>query len=339
MATSSDFVFPDPGVPKIPIERLDDINSDKAARYVAEHRPFVVRVDWPALQWGPDYLRATAGTVPIRTWKKTGEEVEMPLSEFLTLVEDPVTHKRDYVVHNYPVIKLWDWWGKKREYEQLLRDVPLPGFINPDRISGMNVWVRNTGWFDNKSHCESNAAAAINLQVRGKKHVWLFPPEDAHLLGVEVPRESLMEPAYFANVQTVFRPSPEHPEFANVRCYETVLEPGDAIHIPTFWYHWFVHYNVFQMNLNCWFSTDTIQMSPVAGDWAYMNALSIALGDLGNLRERFAQLPVETQDLLTKISHLLVGDPRCTDSMMYRRLFAAREKQVLDPSMFTKKKT
>ena len=122
-----------------------------------------------------------------------------------------------------------------------------------------------------------------------------------------------------------------------MRCYETVLEPGDAIHIPTFWYHWFVHYNVYQMNLNCWFGTDTIPLSPVAADWAYMNALCLALGDLPNLRERYAELPLETRELLTRISHILIDDARCTESVRWRELNAARVHQTIEPSRVTKK--
>jgi len=106
--------------------------------------------------------------------------------------------------------------------------VRLPSFIAPDQVKEMYVWARNVGWYDNRSHCEPSAAAAINLQIRGKKHVWLFPPEDAGLLGVASPREEMMTPPFFSADQHVYRPSPEHPGFANVRCYEAVLEPGDA---------------------------------------------------------------------------------------------------------------
>jgi hypothetical protein len=235
-------------------------------------------------------------------------------------------------------MKMWDWFGPDERYRPLLDELPLPAFIRPDRVSGMYVWARNTGYFDNKSHCESNACAAINLQVRGKKHVWLFPPEDARLLGVDLDRDNLMLPAFFATVQTIYQASDEHPEFKNVRCYETVLEPGDAIHIPAFWYHWFVHYNVYQMNLNCWFATDTIQMNPVSAQWAYLNALSLVLGDQTNLQSRFAELPVETQELLTKIASVLIHDARCTDQIAWRDLQQKRTQQTLDPTRFTDKK-
>jgi hypothetical protein len=330
------FIFPDPGVPRIPIERIDDIHSEQAARAVAESRPFVARFPGAVLDWTPAYLREKGGAAPIETWKKSGEKAQMSLAAFLDLVDKPEEHARDYVVHNYPVIKLWDWSGPNAQHAALLADVNLPAFIERDRIAGMFVWVRNTGYYDNKSHCESNACAAINLQVRGKKHVWLFPPDDASRLGVHVPRDQLMEPAFFSTEQTVYHPS-QNPTFADAHCYEAVLEPGDAIHIPTFWFHWFVHYDVYQMNLNCWFSPHVIPLSPIAANWAYMNALTIALGDLTNLKQQFEELPLATQELLTRIADILVDDPRCTSSMRVRELNAARAKQVLDPKRFTKK--
>lgn len=337
--SDTDFVFPDPGVPRLAIERIDDIDSEQAARCIAEARPFVTRVKWPTLGWTPEYIREKVGKVPVETWKKTGEKVGMSLDEFLTLVDDPARHARDYVIHNYPVMKLWDWFGPQEPYRPLIDDVPLPAFIDPKRISGMYVWVRNTGYYDNKSHCESNACAAINLQVRGKKHVWLFPPQDARLLGVDLTRADLMLPAFFSTEQSVYHPSDEHPEFEDARCYEAVLEPGDAVHIPAFWYHWFVHYNVYQMNLNCWFAPPAMQLHEVSAQWAYLNALSVALGDQAHLQERFEQLPAATQELLTEIARLLIHDPRCTDQMKWRELARQRTQQTLAARVFTEKTT
>jgi hypothetical protein len=332
--TQEDFVMPDPGVPCIPIERLD-LYSEQAARYVAEARPFIARVDWPALEWSPALLREKVGGAHVATHKRSGEPATLTISKFLDLVDDAASASSEYVMHNYPIIKLWDFAGPNPELAALRADVRLPTFIQPDRISGMYVWARNSGWYDNQSHTEQNAAAAVNLQVRGRKHVWLFPPDDARMLGLQVRREELMTPPFLSANQTIYRASPEHPEFEHVRCYETVLEPGDLIHIPTFWFHWFVHYNLYQINFNCWFSTDRIALSPVSAQWAYMTALSLALGDLPNLTERFAQLPVATQELLTKIANLLMEDRRCTDSMLWREVHKVRAHVTLDPKAFT----
>jgi hypothetical protein len=242
----STFVMPDPGVPRIPLVRLD-IDSAEAARYVAESRPFVTRINWPARDWTPDYLREKVGTNRVPVWKRDGTRPELTISEFLDLVDNAKQASEDYVLHNFPIIKLWGADGPVAGMEALLADLQIPAFVQRDRIREMFVWARNSGAYDNKSHCEPNAAANFNVQIRGKKHVWLFPPEDAGALGVATTnRDELVTPPFFSQTQRVFAPSEEHPEFREVRCYETVLEPGDAIYIPVFWFHWYVHHDFYQ---------------------------------------------------------------------------------------------
>lgn len=331
------FTMPDPGVPTIPIERLD-IESERAARHVAESRPFVARVDWPALRWTPDLLKARVGATIVPVRRRNGDTREITISEFLDLVENHHVSAVDHVMHNYPVIKLWGRDGVRPEMECLLADLRLPPWIRRDRIQEMYVWARNMGWYDNKSHCEPNAGASINVQILGRKHVWLFPPDDAGPIGAASPRDEMMGPPFFSAAQTVYRASTEHPRFANVRCYETVLEPGDAIHIPTFWYHWFVHYNVYQLNVNVWFRADAIPVSPVSAEWAYMNALCLSLGGWPVAGERFAALPVETRDLLHRIAVALIEDRRCTDVALWQQARVDAPKIVIDPREFTEAK-
>jgi Cupin-like domain len=327
------FTMPDPGVPRIPIERLD-IDSEHAARHVAESRPFVARVDWRALEWTPDYLRAKVGDKRVTLRKRDGSSVEVTIAKFLDLVDHQHEAAAEYIMHNYPLMKIWGFDGPNPDLECLLADVRWPSFIARDQVKEIYVWARNAGWYDNKSHCEPNAAAAINLQIRGKKHVWLFPPEDAGLLGAASPRADMMDPPFFSAGQNVYRPSPDHPGFANVRCYEAVLEPGDAIHIPVFWYHWFVHDNLYQMNFNIWFGGPAIPVSPVAAEWSYMNALCLALGGFKDAKEKFFALPLETQELLCKIANTLVEDRRCTDVKQWQEAKRDAPKITIDPKLF-----
>jgi cupin-like protein len=329
------FVMPDPGVPTIPVERLD-IESEQAARHVAESRPFVARVDWPALQWTPEYLKAKVGATIVPLRKRNGDRVEVTISEFLDLVEHQRAASAEYVIHNYPIMKIWGHDGPRPEMASLLADLRLPSWIPRDSIQEMYVWARNMGFYDNKSHCEPNAGAAINLQIRGKKHVWMFPPEDAGLIGAASPRDEMMGPPFFSAGQTVYHPSAEHPGFANVRCYKTVLEPGDALHIPTFWYHWFVHEDLYQMNMNIWFRSASIPISPVSAEWAYMNALCLSLGGWAGVQERFAALPLETQELLNQIAVRLIEDRRCTDVAQWQQARVDAPKITIDPKEFTK---
>ena len=147
----------------------------------------------------------------------------------------------------------------------------------------------------------------------------------------------MMGPPYFSANQSVYAPSAEHPEFAKVRCYSTVLEPGDCIHIPTFWYHWFVHHDAYQINFNCWFYNEQIPVTPVSAEWAYMKALCLTLGGFDVAPERFAALPLETQDLLARIAQSLILDPRITDVKKNRELVTTGRPLPIDAKLTTEK--
>jgi hypothetical protein len=93
-----------------------------------------------------------------------------------------------------------------------------------------------------------------------------------------------------------------------------VLEEGDAIFIPPFWFHWFAHYPVYQLNMNIWWEPTQIPLSPMSGDWMYMSALCEALGGFDKAVEAFAHLPEETQALLRRIERILLDNPTLTRS-------------------------
>jgi hypothetical protein len=337
---TKDFVFPDPGVPRIPIERVD-LYSEQAARYVHDSKPFVARVDWPALAWTPEYLRQKIGDKIVKLRTRDGDPVNVTVNEYLDFIDTMRSGDTKYAPQNSPVIAIR---GRPDEVNSslnpdfacLLPDLRWPSFVTDENINSMFVWFKNMGWYDNRGHVEPNACVNLNLQVRGKKHVFLFPPDDAARLAALPTRTELMTPPYFSSGQAFYEPSPENPDFKDVRCYETVLEPGDVLHIPTFWYHWFVHYDAYQINANCWFYNDQIRLSPIASEWAYMKALAIALGGLGEAPARFAALPVETQELLTQIARNLLVDPRCTDAERGRELYKRAKLISLDKKLFNK---
>jgi hypothetical protein len=298
--------FPDHGLPRIPLDRIE-IDSDEARRRVAESRPFVTRVTgWRALEWDVPYLKARVGAKPLTLKRSSGEPADMTVADLLDLVEDPTWMQRyEPPGGGGPLLQIWrPDRGVDPELEPLCADFELPRFIPRDRVSSINIWARNFGLYDNGSHCEPNAMANLNVQVRGRKHVWLFPPSDAGCLSVT---PAIMEPPFVAVSQEATRVGDDHPRFRDATCYETILEPGDAVFIPTFWFHWFVHYPVYQLNLNFWFEAESIPLSPISADWAFMSALCLALGGFDRAVERFASLPPETQELLRDIEDILLN--------------------------------
>jgi hypothetical protein len=318
---------PDLDLTHIPIERLD-LESDKAHQYVVEGRPFVTRISgWRALEWDIPYLKDRIGANPITLTRKTGEEVSMPIAELLDLIQDPTWLER-YNPPGFggPLLYLRNVDNPSLpETKALLSDFELPAFIRPESLSSIQIWAQDSrspehGFYDSGLHVEPNAMSNLNLQVLGKKQVWLFPPHDSGSLAIE--KGVLDRPPYWSQYSSVGRKC--EPPTEGVRCHRTVLEPGDAVFIPAFWFHWFVHYHLFQLNLNFWFVPDRVELSPMSSAWAFSNALADALGGFQHVAENYAKLPDETKALLRRMEESLLEKPALlsTREMLRRRVEA-----------------
>ena len=88
-----------------------------------------------------------------------------------------------------------------------------------------------------------------------------------------------------------------------------LLEPGDFVYWPEFWFHWFVHYQEFQLNIRIDWTERNFELNPMSVSWAYTNALAKAFGGFGNLPEAFASMPPEMRALLVRIEQELINDP------------------------------
>jgi hypothetical protein len=291
----------------IPIRQVE-LESEEAVQHIERSEPFVARVKgWRALEWDVDVLKRLAGSKMLEIDRRGGGVQQISLAEYLDLVADPA-RLREFELPTGPLVRIRSPGdGLDPVLAPLARDVQWPSYVRPEKISSINLWVSSpvseTGSF---SHAEPNAMANLNLQVRGKKHVRLFPPDDARCLSVP---PSVGQPPFVAAGQMAYRIS-ENPRFAEVRAYETVLEAGMAIFIPTFWFHWFEHYPAYQINLNVWWETERMPLQPISANWAYQNALCTALGGFDEqTAARFEALPEDTKALLRAIEDNLLTEP------------------------------
>jgi hypothetical protein len=290
-----------------PIPQVE-LDSKEARDRVERGEPFVARVHgWRALEWDVEYLKRVVGAKILTVDRRSGGTKDMPLAEYVDLVAD-ASRLPEFELPTGPLIRIQSPDGVDPELAPLARDIQWPSYVRPEKISSINIWVSSpSSETGSVSHAEPNAMTNLNLQVRGKKHVRLFPPDDARCLSVP---PSVCYPPFVAAGQMAYRIS-ENPRFAEVRAYETVLEAGMAIHIPAFWFHWFEHYPAYQINLNVWWETDRMPLHPISANWAYLNALCTALGgfDEQTTVARFEALPEETKALLRAIEDNLLNKP------------------------------
>jgi hypothetical protein len=319
-------VFPVNPAKKLSLPTVDDPDSAEARRLVAAKQPFKCKVKgWQLLDWSIPYLQGKVGSVP-RTMVRanTKERFVMTTAEFLDMIErDPGWKSRCLPAEGGgPPMDL-----RRPEYATLFEDLRLPSYVSARPDHTVAVMIRNsqdTGGgelYDTPAHYELNVTPSIYIQVLGKKHLWLFSPDEARRLGME---SCMVEAPYLSNSAEACANPSRYPQLADATCYEIVLERGDLVFWPEFWVHWFVHHHDFQLNIRIDWREGKFELNPMSSTWAYCNALAQSLGGFANFASAFNALPAETQALLVKIEQTLFNEPRVLDpGLMTRERFAA----------------
>ena len=301
--------FPVNPARKLTLPEVESADSPEAHELVRRHQPFRCKVkDWGLLQWNMAYLKQRVGHVQrdfIRVADNT--PITVPTSEFLGWLEEDPGWKSKYMPKGFvgaPIAL------HHPEYAVLLADLKIPGYVSASNGSG--IMIRNSRanaageFYDTPCHYEDNVRPALYVQVLGKKHLWLFSPHEANKLGVE---PFFHVPPYISNVSDACSMQDRYPQLAEATCYEIVLEPGDLVHWPEFWFHWFAHHHDFQLNLRLDWDPDVFELNSMSASWAFANALGDALGGFDNLEGKIAALPEEVRALLTRIEQSLVNSP------------------------------
>ena len=221
------------------------------AEVVSLNEPAVIRslvANWPCVSRGRDsaealchYLQDLDKGVPVYTIAASPDaggrffysedlrglnfnrgQIPLPqvLGQLLTQVDDSNAHS--IAVQSLPV-----------------RDV-LPGFEEQNTLALLDDAVAPTMWIGNQGKVAPHYDVHKNIAcvVAGRRHFTLFPPEQVANLypgpilgapgGVPISMVDIWNPDF-----------DEYPRYAEAAdsAQETTLEPGDAIFIPSLWWH------------------------------------------------------------------------------------------------------
>eukprot|EP00128_Syssomonas_multiformis_P012160 Colp12_sorted_trinity150504_noHs@23182 len=126
---------------------------------------------------------------------------------------------------------------------ELKKEIVTPTFHVPEGANGdfkddlCGVWMSTQG---NITPLHYDLCHGLLCQVRGSKRFYHMHPEEHRNL---YPREAI-EPNPLSSRMSVERwrdgdaeEREKHPRFAEVTVYETVVEEGDIIYTPPFWWH------------------------------------------------------------------------------------------------------
>lgn len=206
--------------------------------YVLKSRPVIitgVADKWDAVaKWNAEYLRSCSedtrveivvsknqATIarPEKGWQ-THRMLDMGLHEFLNTVENSEKLKRYYYLQ----------YQKANIFPGAQNDFAVPDFI-PRKAINTRVWV---GSGRNITPLHHDTQSNVLTQVRGRKKFTLFSPAESrsfypfpfYAKSYTLSPVNLKEPDY-----------EKYPRFKKAHPLEGVLEPGEMIFQPVFWWH------------------------------------------------------------------------------------------------------
>ncbi|WP_416768989.1 cupin-like domain-containing protein [Pseudomonas sp. RHF3.3-3] len=232
-----------------PVEVIDALTITREAfirRYVNRNRPCLVKNavrHWPAFQkWQQlDYFKANSRNKPVVVRSKIVSEV---IGWSKPEVKATLTAYADTVYREMPFHEFLDGLGEGHDplvadscrfsegsaIEQMKDDVGglpfMPQLSKSRHYPPHRSFLYRNSYTDWHFHVVDETFMA---QVVGAKEVLLLPPDEASWRAL---RPVIEEAGYLYDIDTR-----RFPGTRDLKALRTVVEPGDALYIPVYWWH------------------------------------------------------------------------------------------------------
>lgn len=215
---------------------------------VRERLPVVFRgaaAAWPCTQrWTAEYLRArladkqvVATRAPTRQFRADPERghyaptdmQKMSFGEFLdrTCTDRAATEHASYYLHRQNL---------EQQLPELRADVVVPEYLQGASLLLTSLWMGPAGSVTPIHH---DFTDNLFVQVRGRKRVILYEP-DPEAAFYRLPFRAAQGRSSWHLSRVGSADSADldaHPLFSQARAFEAVMEPGDILLIPNFYWH------------------------------------------------------------------------------------------------------
>lgn len=202
--------------------------------------------------WDHATLKERAGSRPIRvTMAEEGihfnkqtvaKMTEMPLATYLDHLETGEAASRQLYAAQLRIAQF---------LPELVAELAYPAYFDQDQCSAANLWYGP----GQVSPLHYDAQNNLLLQLKGRKRVLLFAPEELSNL---YPYGALSRTPHVSRINLTRDDQSRYPKFAQARCGEVWLEPGDMLYIPLFWWHGVFGYDT-NMSINFWYPPTATQ--------------------------------------------------------------------------------
>jgi hypothetical protein len=244
-----------------PIERIYQPTVKEFAQYIIKNQPVIitgVANQWQAcVNWSPESFTTMFGdlTVPLRA---SDNEIDLFFGEDS---QQKFLHFSEYI----DLILNCDYSDKRPPYfgniylndpeiqpivEPIIEDFDFPNYFTDSSRNDLHLWI---GAANQKSTIHNDNYQNLNAQIYGKKTFLLFSPEQHQFLyPVKIDDELWSSPIDPQNPNLA-----KYPLFNQTSCIEAILQPGEILFIPVFWWHQ-ARAITTAINLNMWAFTKKI---------------------------------------------------------------------------------
>lgn len=215
---------------------------------------------WPAVQWwSPTSLKQSFGHLQVPS-RYTDDELDyffrdgvfkndltqelIRFSDYIDEITDDATAEQTHrYVGNIPLVNAFNSSAEQNPAAALTSHFQFPDYFNSPRQE-LRVWIAAAG---QRSTIHNDFYHNLNAQIAGRKKFILFAPADHHYLASTKINDTLWSSPIDPTKPDLAR----WPEFANAQPWQAILEPGDILYIPIFWWH-FASAVTLSINLNSW---------------------------------------------------------------------------------------
>lgn len=299
--------------------------------FITPGRPVILRggaEGWPALErWSAGYLKGKVPEILLPVVEADSHHhpdlrssfgsrrAQLSFAEYVDLVwsGDEAACRRLVIGDSTPLL---DDGAPSPAFGALLDDVIIPPCFERDALRVVGFWLSAMGvrsWL----HYDRNGLHNLNAQVKGQKSVWMYAPTDAARL---YPFLYTGEAPRFTQYSRVDVEAPDlerFPAFQGATRFAGILEEGDVLFIPAFWFHSFKHLGRVNINVNFWWRPERQVLHGISARSRLFAALSRVLAESGaqgaGLPAALSGLSPETRDLLHQVELRLLDLPGAAD--------------------------
>jgi lysine-specific demethylase 8 len=258
------------------VERIHKVTPEEFKRKIVSSRqPVIITgkiASWKASSlWSVDYLNTVVGNKEINvnvsknkifTYDPQADFTfcsrKMKFTDFTDWILQEKKADEYYYLQQSPM---------KTSFPELLPDIETPDYIAKALFKETNLWIGTGG---NISPLHYDSLENLLCQFHGRKRVLLFEPKQTPLL---YPFSAYSTRGHMSQVNIDQLDIDKFPKFEKAKCIECILEPGEMIFIPAFWWHQVYSLDQLNIAVNFWWNPNFKQFFTPHGRRSVVNMI------------------------------------------------------------------